>query len=145
MNNRRVAIAVEILRDPFFPPSDRLPYHPAFEDFCSRFFERLGQEISRQEVWQAIVSARKNGLVGPIPGRRRLILEVIPDRHLEVAVQLLLERQFPPADRLPYTPEFDAFCSRFVELLGEDISYYDVWHAVMKARKRGLGPDRRSA
>ncbi len=34
-------------------------------------------------------------------------------RHLEIAAQLLQEPNVPPSDRLPYSPEFDAFCLRF--------------------------------
>jgi hypothetical protein len=65
-------------------------------------------------------------------------------RHLEVAAQLLKEQDFPPSDRLPYTPEFDIFRARFIQLIGRDAPSREVWEAIVGARKRGLvGASRR--
>ncbi len=65
-------------------------------------------------------------------------------RHLEIAAQMLRESDVPPSDQLPYSPEFDVFRTRFCDRLGREVSYRDVWKAVLNARKRGLvGASRR--
>lgn len=68
---RHLEIAVQLLRDPTVPPSDRLPYTPEFEALRLRFAERLGKEISSRQVWLALIDARKRGLVGASRRRRR--------------------------------------------------------------------------
>jgi hypothetical protein len=70
---RHLEIAAQILREPDVPPSDRLPYTPEFEALRAHFSVLLGREISCREVWEAIVSARKRGLVGASRRRRRSV------------------------------------------------------------------------
>ena len=67
---RHLEIAAQILREPDVPPSDRLPYTPEFDALRKRFSELLGREISYREAWEAIVSARKRGMVGASRRRR---------------------------------------------------------------------------
>ena len=69
--SRHLKIAAQLLRELNLPPSDRLPYTPEFEIFHCEFLETLGHEIPRSEVWEAIVGARKRGLVGST--RRRAV------------------------------------------------------------------------
>jgi hypothetical protein len=70
---RLLEIAAQMLREPNVPPSDRLPYTPEFDVLCIRFSQLLGRECSPHEVWEAVVSARKRGLVGPSRRRCRSI------------------------------------------------------------------------
>ena len=70
-SSRHLEIAARLLRDPAFPPSDRLPYTPEYDAFCLRFSEHFGREVSHKEVWESVVGARKRGLVGPTRRRRR--------------------------------------------------------------------------
>ena len=68
---RHLEIAAQLLREPNVPPSDRLPYSPEFDPFCARFFDGLGRDSSRQDVWEAIIwtparpFARGPGKVSP--------------------------------------------------------------------------------
>jgi hypothetical protein len=70
---RHLEIAAQMLRDPNVPPSDRLPYTPEFDALRARFSDLLGREISCHEVWEALVSARKRGLVWSSRRRRRSV------------------------------------------------------------------------
>lgn len=68
-------------------------------------------------------------------------------RLIEIAAQVLAEIE-PPLDRWPYTDEFEVAYRRFNELSGREHSRHEVWHYLLSARKRGLGPSsqrRRSA
>jgi hypothetical protein len=70
---RHLEIAAQMLREPNVPPSDRLPYTPEFDALRSRFSDLRGRDISCHEVWEALVSARKRGLVGASRRRRRSV------------------------------------------------------------------------
>jgi hypothetical protein len=68
---RHLDIAAKLLKEPDVPPSDRLPYSPEFDTFQARFAQLIGRETTSREVWEAIVGARKRGLVGASRRRRR--------------------------------------------------------------------------
>ena len=45
-----------------------------------------------------------------------------------------------PADRLPYTDEFEALYLEFVMQIGEQFTRAECWFLLANARKRGLLP-----
>jgi hypothetical protein len=70
---RHLEIAAQPLKEQDVPPSDRLPYTPAMDIFRARFNQFIGRENTYLEVWEAIVGARKRGLVGASRRRRRAL------------------------------------------------------------------------
>jgi len=57
-------------------------------------------------------------------------------RMLEIAVQLLDE--FPPLDRLPYSPDMARFAAEFSRRAGREVSVQEAWGTGVSARKRGM-------
>lgn len=64
-------------------------------------------------------------------------------RSLEIAARLAAELPVS-IDRLPYTPEFDAYHERFQVELGRRCTRWESWWSLVGARKRGMiGSSRR--
>jgi len=64
-------------------------------------------------------------------------------RTIEIAIRLAAELPIS-IDRLPYTPEFEAYYIRFQAELGRPCSRGEAWWSLVDARKRGMiGASRR--
>ena len=62
-SRKEIEIAAQIARTSTVP-LDRLPYTEQFEILYQAFCDQLKREITQHDFWQALLSARKRGLVG---------------------------------------------------------------------------------
>jgi hypothetical protein len=95
-------------------PSDRLPYSDAFERLYAAYAEAThlppDAHDGRRRVWRMLCGLRKSGGL-PRLGlpRRNAVLEYTEDQ--EQALRRLYAGTGLPADRLPYTAQFERLYS----------------------------------
>lgn len=118
---------------------DDLPYTDAFEMLYASMYG--GDDVephtpSRSEVFHRLHNLRKAGKLprmGRAHGERPRVTpeqEALLASLVEAAVGALSKR-----DQLPYTPAFDALCTRLNVEAGLELSQHDVWRLVAKLAK----------